>query len=139
VSDSPVIQVLDASVLIKWFVEEEGRERALQILEEVVEQPRRFAVPALVWYELTHVLLRVTRRVDSTLERLETVMHLGVPCFSATPERCALAMKYAARTKLSGYDAHYVVLAKELEGRWLTFDRKAASAVTPRSLVRCLA
>jgi len=139
VNDPSRIQVLDASVLVKWFVEEDGRDEALAILDRVVAQPRRFAVPALAWYELTHVLLRVTKKAETTLGRLEKVMHLGVPCFSATPARCSAAMQLAARTKLSGYDAHYVILAEELEGCWVTFDAKAARSVKPRTLVLCLA
>lgn len=134
-----MIGVLDASVLAKWFVDEEGRDRALAILEEVVERPRRFAIPTLVWYELTHVLLRTTKDLEGALGSLEKVMHLGIPSFGATAERCARAMRLAKRAGLSGYDAHYVVLAEELEGRWITFDAKAARAVSPGSRVHCLA
>ena len=134
-----MIRVLDASVLAKWLVDEAGRERALAILDEVVERPRRFAVPDLVWYEMTQVLLRTTKEVEATCRNLEKLMHLGIPCFVATAERCSEAMRLAKRTGLSGYDAHYVVLAGELEGRWVTFDAKAARAVSPRSRVHCLA
>ena len=134
-----MIRVLDASVLVKWFVSEAGREAALGLLEEVVERPRSFAVPALVWYELTHVLPRVAGE-GATMERhLARILHLGVPCFNPTAERCARAMQLAEGTGLSGYDAHYVVLAEELGGCWVTFDAQAARAVTPRSRVQCLA
>ena len=134
-----MIRVLDASVLVKWFVDEKGRDRALAILEEVVERPRRFAVPALVWYELTHVLLRVAKEPEAASRNLERVMRLGLPCFSATADRCARAMRLAGRSGLSGHDAHYVVLAEDLDGAWITFDARAARAVSPRSRVQCLA
>jgi predicted nucleic acid-binding protein len=134
-----LIRVLDASVLVKWLVDEPGRDRALAVLADVVERPRGFAVPALVWYELTHVLPRVTKDLEATSRNLEKIAHLGIPCFSATPERCARAMRLAGRAGLSGYDAHYVALAEELEGCWLTFDARAARLVTARSRVRCLA
>jgi predicted nucleic acid-binding protein len=133
------IRVLDASVLVKWLVDEEGRDRALEVLDEVVQRPRGFAVPALIWYELTHVLLRVAPEPEAIQPNLEKLMHLGLPCFGATPERCARAVGLARRARLSGYDAHYVALAEELEGRWVTFDARAARAVSPRSRVQCLA
>jgi predicted nucleic acid-binding protein len=133
-----LIRVLDASVLAKWFVDEKGRDKALAILEQVAERPRQFAVPALVWYELTHVLLRVTQQPEAAQQRLERVLQLGLPCFSATADRCTRAMRLARRAGLSGYDAHYVVLAEDLQGRWVTFDARAADAVTPRSRVQCL-
>jgi predicted nucleic acid-binding protein len=133
-----LIQVLDASVIVKWFVDEAGHERSIEILDQVVGNPRRFAVPDLIWYELTHVLGRVTGNREDVRERLQRVMLLGIPCFTATAERCLEAMKLATRAGLAGYDAHYVVLASELEGRWVTFDRRAAERVRPRSRVRLL-
>jgi len=138
-TESRSIRVLDASVLVKWFVEEQGRDRALEILAEVAARPRSFAVPSLAWYELTHVLLRSVQEPETVRAKIAHVMHLGIPCFGATPERCTRAMRLAGRTKLSGYDAHYVALAEELQGCWVTFDAKAARAVTPRSRVSCLA
>lgn len=126
-------------MLVKWLVEEAGRDQALAVLEDVAKRPRSFAVPDLVWYELTHVLVRVTGSVEGAERNLDRVMHLGIPCFHATAERCYRSMRLAARSGLSGYDSHYVVLAEELEGRWVTFDAKAARAVSPRSRVRCLA
>lgn len=131
--------MLDASVLVKWFVQEEGRDRAMTILQEVAARPRAFALPALAWYEATHVLLRVSPEIEATARRLERVLHLGIPCFSATAERCTRAMRLAGELGLSGHDAHYVVLADELRGCWVTFDAKAAGRVAPRSLVECLA
>ena len=131
-----MIEVLDASVVVKWFVDEAGHERSIEILDQVVGGPRRFAVPDLIWYELTHVLGRSAKDQAAVRERLRRVMLLGIPCFAATPERCLEAMRLAQRTGLAGYDAHYVVLAAELEGRWVTFDRKAAAVVRPRARVR---
>ncbi len=133
-----MIQVLDASVVVKWFVDEAGHEQSIEILDQVVSGPRRFAVPDLIWYELTHVLGRVTEDQATVRERLHRVMLLGIPCFTATAERCLEAMRLAARIGLAGYDAHYVVLASELGGRWVTFDRKAAAIIRPRSRVRLL-
>lgn len=133
-----MIQVLDASVVVKWFVDEAGHEQSIEILDQVVSGPRRFAVPDLIWYELTHVLGRIAPDRAVVRERLQRVMLLGIPCFTATAERCLQAMKLAARLGLAGYDAHYVILASELGGRWVTFDRKAAKIVRPRSRVRLL-
>lgn len=133
-----MIRVLDASVLVKWLVDEPGRETALGILGQVAERPRAFAVPDLAWYELTHVLLRATNEIGATQGKLERLMHLGIPCLGATAERCSRAMDLARRSGLSGYDAHYVALAEELDGCWVTFDARAARRVSPRSRVRCV-
>lgn len=125
-------------MLAKWLLDEPGREKALEILDEVVSHPRRFAVPMLVWYELTHVLMRATGDFGTASRNLARIIHLGIPAFAATAERCERAMALASRSGLSGCDAHYVVLAEELLGRWVTFDEKAARRVSPRSRVECL-
>ena len=63
------LQILDASVAIKWFVpEEEGRREALAILDEVRDAPARFAVPDLFFNEMLAVLTRLASP-DSSLVR----------------------------------------------------------------------
>ena len=54
-----MIWVLDASVAIRWFIEEETNEHADEILREIVNNPENFAVPELFAFEVYAVLLRI--------------------------------------------------------------------------------
>ena len=48
-----MLQILDASVAIKWFVANEaGRTEAITILDQVRDSPTRFAVPELFFNEM---------------------------------------------------------------------------------------
>jgi len=42
----------DASVAIRWFIEEEAHPHADEVLEKVIDKPERFAVPELFAFGL---------------------------------------------------------------------------------------
>ncbi|MDA4134234.1 MAG: type II toxin-antitoxin system VapC family toxin [Thaumarchaeota archaeon] len=48
--------VADASVIVKWFVEEEFSTQALRLRDDQVEQRVRVVVPALAGYEVLNAL-----------------------------------------------------------------------------------
>ncbi len=124
-----MVRIVDASVAIKWFVIEPGRERALEILSEILAKPGVFAVPELFCFELAHVFHRtVPEPSDANVRLLEQVLNLGMTRFSMTPELLS-EIRRLQSLGLSGYDAAYVGLAALLGGRWLTFDRQAHTLV----------
>ena len=51
--------VLDASVAVKWFIEEEFHPNADKVLKKLVNQPELFAVPEIFAFEVYAVLQRV--------------------------------------------------------------------------------
>ena len=124
-----MVRVVDASVGIKWFLVEEGQDRALKVLQEILAKPGDFAVPELFFFELAHVFHRtVPGATAEQLALLEQILLLGVPRFGMTPELFRETRK-VQELGLSGYDAAYVGLATLLSARWLTFDRKAHALV----------
>jgi predicted nucleic acid-binding protein len=133
-----MVRVIDASVALKWFLLEEGRDRALTLLEELLAAPDAFAVPELFYFELAHVLHRaVPDPTPLQSELLQQVLVLGIQRFAMTPALLN-EMRGLQREGLSGYDAAYVGLAKILEGRWVTFDRKAHERIAPLGLSQAL-
>jgi predicted nucleic acid-binding protein len=121
--------VLDASVAIKWFVTEEGSERAFAYLEQLIEAPLNFFVPELFYFELANILNRLLFGCeDPRYELFSRLLHVGVNRVSFTPEFVPVVAKFQA-AGLSGYDASYVALAELVSGRWVTADKKAANVV----------
>lgn len=57
--------VVDASVAVKWFVEEEGHQFALSLLEQHLV----IIAPDLIFSETTNVLWKKLRRGEVTRER----------------------------------------------------------------------
>ena len=51
-----MIWIIDASVAVRWFIEEEVHAHADEVLEKVIDSPERFAVPELFAFEVFSVL-----------------------------------------------------------------------------------
>jgi len=131
-----MVQILDASVVLKWFFEEEGSELAMRYLEQVLNQPRNFAIPELLFYELQNILFRI--KLNSEQKKLfESALRLGWKRFPCTAELSRLTAEYQA-LGLSGYDASYCALAKFLNGVWITADQKAFQKVRHTRLAKLL-
>jgi len=133
-----MVRVIDASVAIKWFVREEGHERALALLEEILRSPGSFAVPELFYFELAHVFHRaLPEPSDAQVSLLERVTTFGIQRFALTPPLLS-EIRTLQQGHLSGYDAAYVGLAKLLRGKWITCDKKAHAAVAELRLSELL-
>lgn len=133
-----MVEIIDASVAIKWFIEEDGRETALDILSQVLSKPQAFGVPELFYFELAHVLNRVLGKLSPSQKHLyESTLHLGINRFPMNPELYRTICEFQT-IGLSGYDAAYVAVAKSVSGIWLTFDAKAHKLIQEHGLSRCL-
>ena len=133
-----MVRIIDASVAIKWFVKEEGREKALVILEEILEKPTLFAVPELFYFELTHVFNRLILSPSKTqFQFLSQVVQLGIHRFSMNTELLSEISSFQG-LGLTGYDSAYVGLAKLLKGKWITCDEKAHNVVAHLKLSEVL-
>lgn len=134
-----MVEVIDTSVAIKWFVKESGQEAALEVLKKVLETPDQFAVPELFYFELSHVFHRLVPKPNAgQLELFHTILTLGIYRFAMTADLYQ-ELRPLQSLGLSGYDAAYVALAKLVKGKWITFDAKAHAKIARFSLSRLLA
>jgi predicted nucleic acid-binding protein len=119
--------VIDASVALRWYIEEEKNEHADAVHRRVVDEPESFAVPELFGYEVYSVLFRVHPEPLKTFEDgILPLLRSGILRYPLTDGISQKAARYIA-LGLTGYDAFYVALAEELGSLWLTFDAKAHS------------
>jgi predicted nucleic acid-binding protein len=120
-----MIWVIDASVAVRWFIEQESHPHADLVLEKMLSFPERFAVPELFCFEVYAVLCRIHPRGDDVyIKGMIPILNCGILRYPMT-EGLALQASAFLKKGLTGYDACYAALAKELKGRWLTFDEKA--------------
>ena len=120
-----MIWVIDASVAVRWLLEDESHSHADEVLEKAVEFPQYFAVPELFAFEVYSVLQRI--HPDALKAFANGIIPLLQGGILRQPMTKSLASSADLFVKagLTGYDASYAALAKQLRGRWLTFDRKA--------------
>jgi predicted nucleic acid-binding protein len=116
---SPV--VVDASVAVKYVLEEEHTATALQILST-----RELFAPHLLWAEIGNTLWKRHRRNESTLEvmrrQLADVRRLPVRIFAHRPLVPA-ALDLAVSLGQTVYDCLYLALAEEEGIVMVTADR----------------
>lgn len=113
--------VLDASVLLKWFVEEVDSPQALIYRRRHLEGKDFIAVPELTFYEIANVLVTRTKLSPDEIERNLKQLHayeFEVAHWSELPGVIRIARTYA----LTIYDASYVALARLLKCPLVTAD-----------------
>lgn len=127
--------VLDASLALQWFLEDEAdRKYSLAVLHTLSE--KRAAVPLLWFYEVGNALLMAHRRKRITFDQavgfLKRLKDLPIDAVQQTPAEILDLPALARDHGLTNYDASYLALAKRLSVPLATMDadlRKASSAV----------
>ena len=132
-----MIWVLDASVALKWFIEEETHPHADEVLAKLVDQPMLFAVPELFSFEVFAVLQRTHPSGLEVFRKAVIPLLQGGIFRHPMTEKLAIGAGRYTKMGLSGYDACYAALAHDLKGIWLTFDEKAHSMIQDEN-ISCL-
>ena len=139
-SDSPLCYVVDASVGIKLFVEEEFSERAHVLFSYLtVDPPAEFYIPDLFYIECANILLKYTRRFGRSLEDSQADI-ADLKSLSLKPTSTAELMEdallLASEKNLTAYDACYAVLAQKLEVPLITADEQLSEAIETAIFLR---
>jgi predicted nucleic acid-binding protein len=125
--------VIDASVAVRWFLENEQHPNADAVLHRLVRQPELFAVPELFAFEVFAVLQRLHPNKNVYEEGVLPLLSGGMLRYPMTEELAVLSDKYC-QAGLTGYDATYAALAEMLESQWLTFDARAHALIQSRGI-----
>jgi predicted nucleic acid-binding protein len=124
-----VIWIIDASVALRWFIEEETHPNADLVLKELIDHPEFFAVPELFAFEVYSVLQRLhSSGLEVFRQGLIPILQGGMFRQPMTDKLAVMAHRYV-RLGLTGYDACYAALAQDMKGIWLTYDQKAHRAI----------
>ena len=117
--------VLDASVVIKWFSEEEYTDVALKLRDDFSKGNIELVVPDLIIYEVSNAL-RYNPDFDETdvADAVGTLFDIGISIIVPNRDVINSALNLAYEHKITVYDAYYVALAKEINFKLITADRK---------------
>jgi len=132
--------VLDASVIVKWFSEEEHTEKALEIREKVRRGEERVIVPDLLLYELSNALkYNPNFDADDVKDALTSIFDMEIDIITPIPEIMHAAIGIAFEYDITVYDAIYVALAKETGSNFITADRRLYERVGELEFVKFIA
>ncbi|SRR6266851_3342704 len=129
------IVVVDASIAIKWVLEESDSDRAEALLTEWNAKGISIYAPNLLVYEITNALYRKVRKGEITLDRAkEALADISLAeidfDFSIDFALSTRAMELANHFSLPAtYDSHYLALAERKECELWTADTRLWNSI----------
>lgn len=124
--------VIDASVVIKFYVPEILSDIAEELLSRAADGKLLFFAPDLIYPETGNILWKKQRRRELTHEEVEEI----VDAITTLPIRIessktvmSLAISIAVHSGITVYDAMYVAIARIYETQMITADKKLADAM----------
>ncbi|HJU64015.1 MAG TPA: type II toxin-antitoxin system VapC family toxin [Candidatus Binatia bacterium] len=130
--------VVDASVLVKWFLhqEEADRERALALRELHISGRSTLFVPQLALLEVLNVVRFSPNAKEEDGElALEALQDLHLETKPAEPALLRKANAIAWAYKITIYDALYVALAEQVGYPLITSEEAMIKRLTGHSIV----
>ncbi len=124
--------VIDASILIKWFVNEIKSDSAIKIRDQYIKGEVNLIAPNLILYEVLNALKYINLHNQNEVKEIfEIITNYGIELVTLNKELANKSIEIAMKSKLSLYDSTYVALAKTKEGKLVTADEKL-SINTPK-------
>ena len=117
--------IIDASVVVKWFIEENDSDKAVFIRDKFIYGKVELYVPTLLYFEVLNALkysqlFKPTELADAG----ESIENYGFKVISIKNEIRKHMIKVAVDYDLSIYEASYLGLSIGLEKIFCTADEK---------------
>lgn len=122
--------IIDASVVHKWFNEEENSDQALKILALHLKQKAVIVAPDLILYELSNIwATKTTLTAKEASNNLKLLEKHSLKFIQVNFHLVQKAISFSKKYQISVYDASYAVLAKEKKCNLITADEKFINQV----------
>lgn len=117
--------VLDASVIIKWFTQEEKREQAIDLREKHINGDIEIVVPDLILYEVSNALrFNPNFKECDIKEAIQSLFDIDINIVVPVQETLQEAVDIAYSKNITIYDAFYIALAQTIGFDFITADKK---------------
>lgn len=120
--------VIDACFAIKWFLPEQGSDKAQLFLESL----DHFIVPDLFLIEFDNILSKKVRKRELDIAGAEEIFKVlrSLPFITIPYEKLSSEVLYiSTRFPVTQYDACYIALAVEYKGCFYTADKRLLRGV----------
>jgi predicted nucleic acid-binding protein len=124
-----MIAVVDASVVLKWFLQEPDAVHALTLRERHLTGELLLAAPDLLLYEVGNALR--FKHDFTTLgiqEALSDLLRFQLELIAPTERLLHHAVELAHRSRLTYYDGFYLAVASDLGTKLITADKRLHEA-----------
>ena len=117
--------VVDASVVVKWFVEEEGSDKALRLRDKYIDGEISIIAPELIIFEVLNALYYKRLFSESEMKEIsEALEAYSFTLYSLKGEYAEKTVETAVENGITIYDASYVALAMIRDTYLYTADEK---------------
>jgi len=133
------MQVIDTSVIYKWYVDEELSKKATEILVNFKEGKTEISMPELVFYEIANSLrFNPKNTEDDVVEVIDNLNSLNLNVVVITTGLLKDALKISYKYGITVYDGVFIALAKDLNFDFITADKKLYNKVLSLHFVKFL-
>lgn len=116
--------ILDASVIIKWFIDEPDSNQALVYLSTFQNGQTTIIVPSLLFYELGNILVSKKAAVGRVGEIMTMLLNLGLESEDIGLRWFRKIYQNAVEYSITFYDAAYITLLRKKNCQFITADQK---------------
>lgn len=121
--------VVDASVVVKWFIDEQDSAPARVLMQDFAARDVELHSPAILPFEVLNALRFHPGCTEEFLLSVQTALErFALREHPFRGEYCRRALHIASRDELAVYDAAYLALARELGAKLVTADDALARA-----------
>ena len=126
--------VIDASVIVKWFIDEKDSDKAEKIKEQFINEEINLIIPSLLYYEVLNALkYSKLFKLDELNLVGESIENYGFNAVVIKNEIREKMVEIAINNDISIYDASYIALAEKFNTQLITADEKISKKL-PKSL-----
>ena len=116
--------VVDTSIAVKWFIEEDGSDKAIKILQQHQQGKIILIAPDILLLELINALYYKKLQQQDINTALKLIYKLELQFISLSLLLITQASKITSRFQIASYVSLFIVVAKELDCFLITADRK---------------
>lgn len=131
--------ILDASVIIKWFLDEPLSEKALAYRNQHLDGKIKIIAPSLLAFEITNALCTKSGvKEKAVFSAIEAFYFTNVYEYPFAEKLAIKSAQLSKKHKVSAYDAAYVALAQDRNCQFITADEKLYRKVKSFKFVKLL-
>lgn len=116
--------ILDVSVIVKWFIDEQDSNQALVYLSAFQNDQITIIVPSLLFYELGNILVSKKAAVDRVGEIMIMLLNLGLEIEDIGLRWFRKIYQNSIEYSLTFYDSAYITLLQKENCQFITADQK---------------